>query len=78
MFVRGTDLLGKGTSIVAKEFKEGVGVGLHVELHLPLLDNLQKGGGSRGKKRLRRRYVPRTCLLKFDVRSRSGGRPHEA
>ena len=39
-----TGLLGKGTSIVAKEFEEGVGVGLHVELHLPLLDNLQNGG----------------------------------
>lgn len=36
-------LLGKGASIVPKEFKEGVGISLHVKLHLPLLHNLEGG-----------------------------------
>lgn len=34
-------LLGKGASIVPKEFKEGVRISLHVKLHLPLLHNLE-------------------------------------
>jgi hypothetical protein len=36
-------LLGKGTRIVAKEFEKSVGVSFHVELHLPLFQNLQRG-----------------------------------
>src|SRR5258708_32729418 len=40
---RGTPgLLGKGTRIIAKEFKKSVGVSVHVEFHLPLFQNLQR------------------------------------
>ena len=36
-------LLGKGARVVAKEFEKSVGVSFHVELHLSLLQNLQRG-----------------------------------
>ena len=36
-------LLGKGTRIVPKEFKKSVGVSFHVEFHLSLFQNLQRG-----------------------------------
>src|SRR6266702_724887 len=40
ILVQRRSLLGKRTGVFPKQFEEGLGIGLHIEFHLPLFQNL--------------------------------------